>query len=160
MGVVVREKVEGSGQWWVYTYYKGKRTAKKIGDKRTAAKFARAMREQLKLGELPRWVKDVRRLEKLYPKFERIYMATAVKESTRCSYEMSFRVHILPELGGLRVDEISRARMEEFVALLVEKGLAKDSIRLILAALSVLFNWARDRNVMDTNPASGLAKFY
>ncbi len=45
MGVRVREKEKGSGEWWVYVYRDRKRTAKKIGDKRTANKFARLMQE-------------------------------------------------------------------------------------------------------------------
>ena len=36
MGVKVREKVKGSGEWWVFINHQGKRRSKKVGDKRAA----------------------------------------------------------------------------------------------------------------------------
>jgi integrase len=36
MGVKVREKVKGSGVWWLYVDHKGRRTAKRIGSKEVA----------------------------------------------------------------------------------------------------------------------------
>ena len=37
MGVRVREKVKGSGEWWIFIDHQGKRKAKKVGrDKRLA----------------------------------------------------------------------------------------------------------------------------
>jgi integrase len=70
------------------------------------------------------------------------------------------RVHILPELGNYRLDEITKPMMKRLVAGLVEKGLAKDTIRLILAAIRVLYSQAIDDKVVTENPASGLGKFY
>jgi integrase len=38
MGVTVREKVKGSGEWWVFANFRGKRRAYKTGaDKEFAA---------------------------------------------------------------------------------------------------------------------------
>ena len=41
MAVIVREKVKGSNEWWVFINHKGRRRSKKIGDKRTANKGAK-----------------------------------------------------------------------------------------------------------------------
>ena len=41
MAVIVREKVKGSGQWWIFINHKGKRRSKKIGDKATTNKVAK-----------------------------------------------------------------------------------------------------------------------
>ena len=52
MGVNVKERPVGSGQWWVFVNHKGRRKAKKIGpDKRAANTVARKLREALALGE-------------------------------------------------------------------------------------------------------------
>jgi integrase len=185
MGVKVREKVPGSGEWWVYIYHQGKRTAKKIGAKASANKFKKAIEEQIHLGQFAPQ-QEIPTLEQYYRKFEKGYLRTAVKESTRASYEMSFRVHILPELGRYRLDEIDRDRMIEFVAHLSEKEanqpkkrirkgakgtpstsadkeprkLSKHSIRLVLAALGILYSQAIESQLANTNPTRNLGKFY
>ena len=58
------------------------------------------------------------------------------------------------------MDQIDRARLERFVAGLVKKGLARASIKQILAALSVLFTNAIEKDVVDRNPVRGLGKLY
>jgi len=73
---------------------------------------------------------------------------------------MSMRVHVLPEFGQLCLDDLTRVKMKEFVAELVEKGLARDSIRLILAALSIIYNQAIEDKIVSENPAQKLGTFY
>jgi integrase len=52
MGVKVREKPNGSGIWWIFIDYQGKRKAKKVGkDKKTAQQLARVLEAKLVLGE-------------------------------------------------------------------------------------------------------------
>jgi integrase len=53
MGVKVREKVKGSGEWYVFIDYKNKRKAKKIGkDKKLAHEAAKKIAAKLTLGQL------------------------------------------------------------------------------------------------------------
>ena len=52
MAVIVRARVKGSGEWWIFINHKGKRRSKKIGDKATANKVAKEVRERLAIGEL------------------------------------------------------------------------------------------------------------
>jgi hypothetical protein len=52
MGVTVREKIKGSGEWWIFINHRGKRKAKKIGnDRRTALAIAKQVGAKLTLGE-------------------------------------------------------------------------------------------------------------
>ncbi len=52
MGVKVREKIKGSGEWWVFIDHHGKRKAKKIGkDKKVALEVAKKIEAKLTLGE-------------------------------------------------------------------------------------------------------------
>ena len=50
MAVIVREKVKGSGEWWIFINHKGRRRSKKSGDKRTANTVARKVKERLAAG--------------------------------------------------------------------------------------------------------------
>jgi integrase len=162
MGVKVREKVKGSGVWWVFVNHRGKRKSLKFDSKKTATRAAEMILTQLKLGKdfLTQEKPQTPTLESYYERYNRTYMETALRHSTRTNYESSFKVHVLPELGGLRLEEITRERMEEFIASLVKKGLAKDTIRLTLAALCVLLNHAAENKVISDNPAAKLSKLY
>ena len=51
MGVKIREKVKGSGVWWVFINHHGKRKAKKIGTKKLAKEVAKNLEAKLTLRE-------------------------------------------------------------------------------------------------------------
>jgi integrase len=113
MGVRVGEKVKGSGVWWVFINHRGKRKSLKFDGKKTAAKAAEMILTQLKLGKdfLTQEKPETPTLRSYYERYSRTHMETAIRHSTRTNYESSFKVHILPELGGLRLDEITRDRV-------------------------------------------------
>ncbi len=162
MGVRVREKIEGSGVFWVFIHYRGKRISRKVGGERAANDAANKIQARLTLGKgaFPSKAKlPTPRLKDYYKRFEENYKGT-LKPSSWYSYEGSLRIHILPELGNYRLDEITKPMMKELVAEWVKKGLAKDSIRLYLASLKVLYNQAIDDKIVKDNPTKELGKFY
>jgi len=162
MGVRVREKIQDSGVWWVFVTYKGKRVSRKVGDERAAKDAASKIQARLTLGKAAFGQKaklPTPRLKDYWKRFEVSYRGT-LKPGTWVSYESSMRVHILPELGNHRLDEITKPMMKKLVAGLVERRLAKDTIRLILAAIRVLYTQAIDDKVVNENPAAGLGMFY
>jgi len=162
MGVTIREKIKDSGVWWVFVAHKGRRTSRKVGSEAAANDAAAKIQARLTLGrdafgqkaKLP-----APKLKDYYKRFEENYRGT-LKPSTWASYEMGMRVHILPELGNHCLDEITKAMMKKFVSKLVEKGLAKDSIRLYLASLGVLYTQAVDDKLVAESPTKSLGKFY
>jgi len=162
MGVVVREKVTGSGEWWVFINYLGRRTSKKVGTRRNAEKVAENIEARIKLGK--EFVGESQRLvptlAEQYTVLERTYLNTALRSTTQSSYESNYRVHILPTLGHRRLNEITRTQVKDLVASLVEKGLARPTIRIITAQLCALLNQAIEDGIIDFNPATNLAKFY
>ncbi len=162
MGVTVREKVEGSGIYWVFIAHQGRRTSRKVGDCKAAREAARKIQARLTLGKGAFGEKaklPAPTLEQYFKRFEKSYRAT-LKPKTWASYEGSMRIHVLPKFGQLCLDEVTRPKMKEFVAELVEKGLARDSIRLILAALGIIYNQAVEDKVVSENPAQRLGTFY
>ena len=52
MAVIVREKVNCSGEWWVFINHKGKRRSKKIGSKKAANAVKREVEARLANGDL------------------------------------------------------------------------------------------------------------
>ncbi len=160
MGVKIREKIPGSKIWWVFVAHNGKRTSRKVGDKKAAEKVAKRIQARLVLGELPESKPPLPTLADYYERFKTTYMKTAIKESSYIVYESCFRLHILPELGRIRLDQIYRERMEEFISVLMKKDLAKDYIRVILGSLRVLMNNAIEKGIITNNPVRGLSKLY
>jgi len=163
MGVKVRERPKDSGQWWVFVNHRGLRKAKKCGPKKLANKVAEIMEANLKLGRPLLGEKDkppVPTLNQYYERFKERHMKTAIRESSYIVYESAFRLQTLPELGRLRLEQIDRERMEDFIAVLMAKDLSKDYIRLILGSLRVLINDAIEKGIIKNNPVRGLGKFY
>jgi len=174
MGVKVREKVAGSGVWWIFVVHKGRRKSKRVGSREAAKAAARKIEARLTLGDtaLPVQKQVVQTVEEFYKKFEATHMQAAIRPSTACQYRINFRIHILPELGKLPTDEVSRERVKAFVSHLcakkavvagkgyVERPLSKDSVRMILAALSVFFSCAQEAGLVLANPATRMGKNY
>ena len=73
--------------------------------------------------------------------------------------ETVLRVHALPTLGSLPLDEITTAHLSEIVNKLREKSYAAGTINRVLVILRYLFNLARKWKVVADldNPASGLS---
>jgi len=162
MGVRVREKISGSNEFWVFINHGGRRTSRKVGSEKAAREAAKKIEARLTLGEafLPEKKPLVPTLADYYERFKSRYMKTAIKESSYVVYESAFRVQTLPELGRLRLDQIDRERMEDFIAVLMEKDLAKDYIRVILGSLRVLINDSIEKGIITNNPVKGLSKLY
>jgi len=51
MGVTIREKTKDSGVYWVFVAHHGKRTSRKVGDKKAAEEVARKIQAKLTLDE-------------------------------------------------------------------------------------------------------------
>src|SRR5439155_11985093 len=118
MGVKVREKPKGSGVYWIFINQDKKRTSRRVGSKDAAEKVRKTIEAKLTLGEapLPKDKPPAPTLSSYYEGLKETDLAMALRESTADSYETSFRLHILPELGELPLNEINRERIKQFVA--------------------------------------------
>ena len=150
--------------WYLVIDHKGQRKSKKVGpSKAKAEEVANIVRAHLLLGRPLLGKEDqpaVPTLNECYKRFERMYMRTAIKESSYIVYESAFRVHTLPELGALRLDQINRDHIENFISVLMGKDLAKHSIKVILGSLLLPLSDAIEKGIIKENPVSGMGKFY
>ena len=162
MGVKVREKVKGSNEWWVFIHHKGRRNSNKVGTKKAAEKARQIIEAQLVIGQPPieQRKPPAPTLDQYYERFKERYMKAALRESTCVCYGAIFRAHLLPELGNLRLDEIDREKIEDLVYVLMEKNLAKNSIRAILGCLRTILNNAIEKKIILENPATCTGKLY
>ena len=162
MGVRIREKPKASGVWWVFIHHAGRRTSRRVGDQEAAEEVARQIQARLTLGQdaLPERKTSAPTFEEQHKVFEKTYVNTAVRHSTRLSYVNNYKNHVLPALGKTKLDEITRQDTKNFVASLVEKGLARATIAIIIAQLSAMLSQAQEDGIIHQNPAAKLNKFY
>ena len=100
---------------------------------------------RLTLGEhLQSWLTDTARYQ--------------ISESTFERYERSFRTHLLPFFGRLRLRELTAVHVPAFKARKVEEGLNPNTVGVMQGVLSTALNQAVDDGLIPSNPASRVKK--
>ncbi len=150
MGVKVRFY---RGAWWVFINHRGRRKAKRIGDRDTARRVGQAIRERLALGDLNLDVSGAG--SRLQPYAERwLENATvSLKASTVAFYRGNLTLHVFPALGTRLVSSIRRADCRQVIADCRAKGLALTTVRGIARTLSVVLASAVEDEILPANPA-------
>ena len=157
MAVIVREKVKGSGEWWVFINHKGKRRSKKIGDKRSANAVKREVEARLARGDLGM----IREECPTVAKYGREWLDSQLREwtdSTRNNHSGVFELHIKPTLGNKRLDEIKRKDVKVLISEVRNKGLSSARAQGVLAVLSGLFESAIEDEIVSANPCQNAGK--
>ena len=158
MAVIVREKVKGSGEWWIFINHQGKRKSKKIGDKRTANKVAKEIRERLAKG-------DMGMLKVKCPtvsQYGQEWLDSPLRgwaDTTRTNHSGVFELHINPTLGSKPLGEIKRKDVKKLISEVRGKGLSSSRAQVILAVLSGLFESAIEDEIVSANPCQNAGKY-
>src|SRR5262249_27537212 len=101
MAVKVRQK---DGKWWVFIDHKGKRKAKCIGDKRAAEQLKAKLEARIALGEFEiEEGQEPLSFSTYYKNWLETYVRTHTKAATYTSYELAYRVHLLPFFGNIDI---------------------------------------------------------
>jgi integrase len=158
MAVIVREKVKGSGEWWVFINHNGKRRSKKIGTKKAANAVKREVEERLAKGELG-MLRDKCPKVAEYGKEWLMAPYHEWRDSTRREYEVAFNLHVKPALGNKRLDEIRRATIKTLLAQLKGKGLSPARLRTINGVISGILNSAIEDELITSNPCLRMGKY-
>jgi integrase len=168
VGVKVREKVKGSGEWWLFIDYRGRRKAKRVGAGKLGKKAAElaALKISARLAEGdtgpldPAPVAAPLTLAAFASTWLAQHAEQACKASTAKIYGVNLRRHILPELGGRPVAALTRADCRQLILRCREKGLSVKSIENICRTLSSLLSQAVEDGVLSANPALRLGRHY
>lgn len=155
MSVTVREKTPGI--WWVFIHHDGKRTSRKVGDKRTAVMVAEKIRARLILGDF----KIGPEKTYLFKDYADRWIGTVVpavgKRSTVLNYTSALKQHVLPVFQDTNVKDISRVMVREFI-MKKAKRYGAGTIRTIRTAISGPLSIALDEEVIQVNPAQRLGR--
>ena len=148
-----------------YTDERGRERQYKIGPAdvltlRQAKRKAKQIKAQAILGGDPQRERQERRsiptlrafIEERYLPFVQTY-----KRSWQTD-EIVLRVHVLPRLGHLFLDEITTEHIVEIIATMRSDEYAPGTVGRVIVILRYLFNLARKWNVLGTNenPAAGI----
>ena len=165
MGVLVKERVKG--EWWIFINHKGKRKAKKIGNKRIAMDAARKIEAKLTLGE---W--DIEQGSVRVPTLKEYidgwrdnsgerqsgwYEKTALlslKHSTYRSYRLIIDHDLIPVFGSKPINEITSRMISDLISQKVKDGIRSSTARNIKNCLSAILRHAVNPDeLIPTNPA-------
>jgi integrase len=78
------------------------------------------------------------------------------KPSAIRGYESALRRRILPDLGGFRLSDITRATVQDFADQLLADGLNPSTVRNTLMPLRAIFRRAMNRGELSVNPTTGV----
>jgi integrase len=79
------------------------------------------------------------------------------KPSALRAYEQALRVHVVPELGRLRLSAVTRASVQDLIDKLVASGRKPSTVRNAILPLRAIYRRAISRSEVAVNPTLGLA---
>lgn len=172
MGVKVRERPKESGIYWIFIDHNGKRKSKKIGaNRRLAQEVAKQLEAKILLGqfdleeavqsELPTLRQYVLGWKGLdgeknlgwLDKFAKL----SLKTSTWSVYENLLNVHILPEMGEKRLDEITQRMIGDFIVNKFGQGFRSQTVKNLKNCLGSILRYAHSPDqYIESNPTRGV----
>ena len=163
MGVKVRQKVKGEGKpWWVFISHNGERTSRKVGTKESAQEVAKKIEARLQLGEF-NFEEEKKETVTTFKEYAESWIKTTVpatcKESTLNDYKDILRIHVLPVFKDMRMPDITRGKIKDFLLDKTNKEYAGSTVTHIKNGISGILNKAVGDEVIPVNPAHRLGKF-
>lgn len=79
-----------------------------------------------------------------------------LRASSRASYEAHIRVHISPVLGDTSLGSVTAADVDDFVRVLVTRGLSASTVRHVIGTLNAGYTAAIRAGIISTNPVDGV----
>ncbi|MBF0102360.1 MAG: site-specific integrase [Desulfobacterales bacterium] len=164
MGVKVREKSKGSGEWWIFIDHQGTRKAKKIGkDKRVALEVAKKVEAKLTLGDMKLLEEEKERIGSFKDYAENwmsLTVSTTCKPSTQVDYRSILDNHILPVFGSKEITSINRLMIKNFLMGKIKQEFASSTVSHMKSCISGILNLAVDDGIITSNPAHRLGKLF
>ena len=161
MGVRVREKVEGSGEWWMFISHAGQRTSKKVGSRHAAKEAAKKIEREIALERFNLQEQQYRTattFQEYAGKWLAGYVSTNLKPATYDCYKKGLQKHVFPVFGATTIGEITREAVKEFLYAKRASGLSARSVELIGVTMGVIFNHAKEDGIVTYNPAERIGK--
>lgn len=155
MGVKVREKIKGSGDWYVFVNHHGERIAHKAGPKVLAKQLAEKIQHRILLGDQTTPV--VVPFKELAAHWITAVVPARCKASTTREYQAILKNYILPEFGSLPCGEVTRAKIRDF---LLKQERSRSTVGHMKAVISGVMNEALEQAIVEVNPALQLQRLF
>ena len=85
-------------------------------------------------------------------------IAQSVKTRTLHRYNEILSLHLLPQFGKIRVQDLDRSRIRLFLTSKLQRGLERRTVRNIHAVLRAMLNAAIEDGLIASNPASQMGR--
>ncbi len=160
MGVKVRKRRR---KWYVVIDYHGHRKSKCVGTREAAEKVKREIEARLVLGDLSVLSEPgaAETFKEYAERWLQSYAKVRCKPSTFESYEQVLRVHLLPKFGSTALKDVTRNAVKSYLSEIAASGkYAYGTLKNILATLRAVLSQAVDDDVISSNPAVRLGKFF
>lgn len=160
MGIRVREKQKGSGEYWVFINHAGRRRSLKVGKLEVANEVADRL--NIKLKDNPEEL--FREREKTKPAFKAIskqWLAKVKKKAKTTTvnrYNQLLTDYVLPAVGSKKVDQIRKADIADVIEAAQDRELSVSTLGLIRTCFSGPLDLATFREMIPANPANGIFK--
>ncbi len=141
------------GAWWVFINHRGRRRAKRIGDRETALRIVQRIRERLAAGDLQLHSSASDDTLEMYARDWLKGLTGNLKASTIKFYADNLERHVLPLLGRRAVGALSRADCRELITNTRGKGLKLNTVRGVARTLSAVLSQAVEDGRLPANPA-------
>lgn len=160
MGVSVRQKEPGKGKpWWIFISYRGKRRSKKIGGKAAALRIAQEIELKIAKQDFNLEKSKKKPAFKTYSKkWLNDYVKVSCRESTFEEYNGILKNHVLPVFKDVKIDQITRGAIRDFLLLKIKEGLSRSRVGLFKDVLSGVLGYALDEELIQANPTLGITK--
>jgi integrase len=87
------------------------------------------------------------------------YAEVHCKPTTARGYRQLLTVHVFPQIGDRRLDQVARADIKHMISVLLGKKLKKSSIHNILPPLKEAYHHAIDDGLVASNPVVRTGRF-
>jgi integrase len=143
----------------VLIVHNGKRTSRKAGDKAAAEAAASKIRAKLQGGEFNfEEEKPTPTIKELADSWINITGPATCKESTVDNHTRLLKNHILPVFSDMKITDITRAKIKNFLDGKINNGCAKSTVNNLRAVISDVLNEAADAEVIPANPSHRLGR--
>ena len=114
------------------------------------------LQEALKENNEKNSVKKRMTVKQWYEEWMDIYKTPVIRLNTKRSYENIFRLHILPSLGTMYIDEVRQIHVKNVINELDKKGYQWETQNKVKILLTDMFNIALQNDYVLKNPAKGI----
>jgi integrase len=160
VGVKVRERVKGSGVWWVFVNHKRTRKAVRVGSKSAAKAVAVDIEKGLGTGKVNLNNGNVAMFtfEDYAEKWMEQHIVANCKPGTADTTRKALDNHLLPAFGTFQLTDINREALRSYCATKKADGYASSTIRVHMSCISGPMEMAVEDGIIPANPCAGARK--